>query len=149
DGPFDEYAHTPDVRRQHGLQGRWNIPKIVFHLFRLTSYRVTGATPVARAGGLTYLFDASGRDVPLFAPRRRVDDCDAWRRALPWELPAPIPCRLLGDSDARAALVPAAIGVDLGGGVPEPAATTGGANLADFTATAAGETLLVDPERGR
>ncbi|HEX6324502.1 MAG TPA: hypothetical protein VFZ36_12305 [Vicinamibacterales bacterium] len=149
DGPFDEYAHTPDVRRQHGLQGRWNIPKIVFHLFRLTSYRVTAATPAARADGVTFLFDPSGRDIPLFAPRRRIDDYDTWRMPLPWELPAPIRCRLLGDSDARNALVPAAIGVDLGGGVPEPAATTGAANLGDFTATAAGKTLLVDPERGR
>ena len=149
DGPFDEYAHTPDVRRQRGFQGRWNIPKIVFHLFRLTSYRVTGATAVTRADGATFLFDPSGRDVPLFAPRRRIDDYDAWRKALPWELPMPIPCRLLGDPEAKQALVPAAIGVDLGSGVPEPAATTSGANLGDFSATAAGMTLLVDPERGR
>ena len=149
DGPFDEYAHTPDVRRHRGLQGRWNIPKIVFHLFPLTSYRVTDATPVTRPDGATFLFDPSGRDVPLFAPRRRIDDYETWRTALPWELPAPIPCRLLGDDEARDALVPAAIGVDLGSGVPEPATTTRGANLADFTATAAGMTLLVDPERGR
>jgi len=30
DGPFDEYAHTPDVRRVRGSDGLWNIPKILF-----------------------------------------------------------------------------------------------------------------------
>ena len=28
DGPFDEYAHLADVRRQRGRDGRWNIPKL-------------------------------------------------------------------------------------------------------------------------
>jgi hypothetical protein len=98
-GPFDEYAHTPDVRRQYGRDGRWNIPKLVFHLYRLISFPVFGVTPKKRAGGKTFLLDPSGRDVPLFAPRRRLGDWNTWQPPRQWELPAPIPCRLLGDAE--------------------------------------------------
>jgi hypothetical protein len=98
-GPFDEYAHTADVRRQHGRNGLANIPKLLFYLFRLRAFAVTGGTPFSRATAGTFLFDPSGRDIKLFAPRRIVPDWDAWRFPLPWELPAPIPCRLLGDAE--------------------------------------------------
>src|SRR5262245_34498073 len=86
DGPFDEYAHIADVRRQRGLEGLWNIPKLLFFLFRLRAFAVTGATPFARAAVGTFLFDPSGRDIALFAPRRVVRDWEAWRFPLPWEL---------------------------------------------------------------
>jgi hypothetical protein len=98
-GPFEEYAHTPDVRRARGLSGLFNIPRILFHLFRLVAEPVEGATPFARADGLTFTFDPSGREVPLFAPRRRLTDFDEWRSALPWEVPAPLSCRLLGHAE--------------------------------------------------
>lgn len=96
-GPFDEYAHTPDVRRSRGSDGRWAIRKVAFHLFRLRSLFVAGVTPFARPGG-GFTFDPSGRDIPLFAPRTRAADFNDWRAALPWELPAPISCRLLDDA---------------------------------------------------
>ncbi|HEY0480556.1 MAG TPA: hypothetical protein VGD37_23730 [Kofleriaceae bacterium] len=96
-GPFDEYAHTPDMRRSRGSDGRWAIRKVAFHLFRLRSLPVAGVTPFARPGG-GFTFDPSGRDIPLFAPRTRAADFDDWRAALPWELPAPISCRLLDDA---------------------------------------------------
>jgi hypothetical protein len=98
-GPFDEYAHIVDVRRPSGLSGLWNIPKLLFFLFRLRAFSVTGVVPFARATAGTYLFDPSGRDIQLFAPRRVVPDWEAWRFPLPWELPAPIACRLLGDAE--------------------------------------------------
>jgi hypothetical protein len=101
DGPFDEYAHTPDVRRARGQTGRFNIPKVVFHLYRLVAEEIEGATPFARADGVTFTFDPSGRDVPLFVPRRRLTDWDEWHSALPWEVPAPLSCRLMNHAEFR------------------------------------------------
>ncbi|HEX5732125.1 MAG TPA: hypothetical protein VF131_04740 [Blastocatellia bacterium] len=94
DGPFDEMAHTPDFRQLRGKLGRYNIPKLNFHLFRLLPFEVNFATAVAFDDG-RFVFDPSGRDIPLFAPAQRSDplECGAARE---WELPAPIPCRLLG-----------------------------------------------------
>jgi hypothetical protein len=100
-GPFDEYAHLADLRRQRGTDGLWNIPRIVFYLFRLVSYELQGIVPRVRADGVTFTFDPSGRDVPLFVPRRRLDDFDDWSSAQPWELPAPMSCRLLGHAEYR------------------------------------------------
>jgi hypothetical protein len=221
DGPFDEYAHTPDVRRQLGKSGLWNIPKLLFFLFRLRALPVVGATPHARAAAGTFLFDPSGRDIHLFSPRRIVPDWEAWRFPLPWELPAPIPCRLLGDAEyvvtqalilalgpvltaagqpaaaandlvplrdrrfvseaaflagisalpahaalevppvlralldgalvadcGKAALLPAAIEVDVGGvQVPATLATAG--NLGGWSGAPPTKELVIDPERGR
>jgi hypothetical protein len=120
-GAFDEYAHLADVRRQRGTDGLWNIPKVVFHLHRLVSYELRGVEPHARAGGSTFTFDPSGRDVPLFVPRRRLDDWDDWTSARPWELPAPMTCRLLGDAEY---LITEAVVVALElAGLPAAAAT--------------------------
>jgi hypothetical protein len=94
DGPFDEYHHTPDFRRLEGLQGRYNISKVNFHLFRLRAFEVQLADAV-ELGGQVFTFDPSGRDVPLFRPSQRPGDED-WRPVAEWEIEAPIPCRLLG-----------------------------------------------------
>lgn len=100
-GPFDEFAHSADLRRHRGYDGRYNLPKLGLHLYRLVVYPLRGVTPRARAAGPGFTFDPSGRDVPLFAPRARQEDFDydAWRAAREWELPAPIPCRLLGHAE--------------------------------------------------
>ena len=37
DGPWDPFAHTPDLRRARGRDGRWNLPRVTFHLFRLAA----------------------------------------------------------------------------------------------------------------
>jgi hypothetical protein len=117
---FDEYHRTPEVRAPRGRDGQYGIPRLVFHLFRLTSYRVEGVTP--RAFGIApnewFTFDPSGRDVPLFARRTRAQALstgtssamstvfdtpilasawEEWTSARAWELPAPIPNRLLAD----------------------------------------------------
>ncbi|WP_428667485.1 hypothetical protein [Reyranella sp.] len=99
DGPFDEYSHVADVRRRHGRDGLWNIPKLLFFLHRLRAFPVVGSTPFGRGAAGTFLFDPSGRDIALFAPRRVVPDWEAWRFPLPWDLPGPIACRLLGDAE--------------------------------------------------
>jgi hypothetical protein len=99
DGPFDEYAHIADVRKQRDHSGLWNIPKLLFFMFRLQSFAVTAAAPAASTAAGTFLFDPSGRDIKLFARHRAVPDWDAWRFPLPWELHGPIACRLLGDAE--------------------------------------------------
>jgi hypothetical protein len=96
---FDEFYHTPDVRQHHGLNGRYNIPKLAFHLYRLRSFRVEGVTPFALADGLRFTCDPSGRDIPLFMPRQRSENWDEWRSAQEWELPAPMSCRVLGHAE--------------------------------------------------
>ncbi len=95
-GPFDEYFHTPDIRRARP----YGIPKLVFHLYRLGAVELTGVEPKPHAApaGAAYTFDPSGRDIPLYAPRTRPDHGDTWRTAREYELPAPIPCRLLSDA---------------------------------------------------
>ena len=97
--PFDEYHHTPDMRKHSGQNGRYNIPKLGFHLYRLKAYKVQNVTPFSHSGGLGFTFDPSGRDIPLFQPRRRAKDWDEWHSALEWEMPAPIRCRLLAHAE--------------------------------------------------
>jgi hypothetical protein len=94
DGPFDEMAHTPDFRQLRGHLGRYNIPKLNLHLFRLLPFEVNFAT-AADFGEGRFVFDPSGRDISLFRPDQRADPpaCGAPRE---WEIPAPISCRLLG-----------------------------------------------------
>jgi hypothetical protein len=94
DGPFDEMSHTPDFRQLRGHLGRYNIPKLNFHLFRLLPFEVNFATAAALGEG-RFTFDPSGRDVPLFRPDQRPEPQD-WRPPSEWEFPAPISCRLLG-----------------------------------------------------
>src|SRR5439155_7995932 len=100
-GPFDEYFHSADVRRQSGADGIYNIPKIAFHLYRLESRPLTSVTPAPGPNNRAFLFDPSGRDIPLFSRRDRDElfDWDQWRSAREWELPAPIRCRELGHAE--------------------------------------------------
>jgi hypothetical protein len=101
DGPWDPFAHTADVRKSRGKTGRWNIPKVTFHLFRLAAIRLSGVTPRARSGGKTFTFDPSGREIQLFMPRLRDEHYawDDWQSAMPWQVPAPMGCRVLGHAE--------------------------------------------------
>src|SRR5215813_13030503 len=94
DGPFDEFAHTPDFRQLRGKLGRYNIPKLNFHLFRLLPFEVDFATRFDLGEG-RFTFDPSGRDISLFRPDQRPDP-ENWRPVSEWEIPAAISCRLLG-----------------------------------------------------
>src|SRR4051812_35100886 len=94
DGPFDDLARTLDVRRLRGRNGRYNIPKINFHLYRLQAFAIRLATPVD-LGGLRFTLDPSGRDIDLFQPRQRPDEGEPWRPIREWEVPSPLICRRL------------------------------------------------------
>lgn len=101
-GPFEEFFHTPDVRRHKGLHGRYAIPKLAFYLYRLKAYRVTESTPFSDGAGEKFTFDPSGRDVPIFVRRDRPDEpkkWDNWQTASETEMPAPMRCRLLGHEE--------------------------------------------------
>lgn len=69
-GPFDELAHTIDVRRPDSRRtpGLHDIPNVVLFAFRLKSYSVT-RTPsycVEEEGPHCYSFSILGNDSPLF-----------------------------------------------------------------------------------
>ncbi|NCA84365.1 MAG: hypothetical protein EOM83_02195 [Clostridia bacterium] len=98
DGAFDEYFHTPDVRRHRGLLGRYGITKLAFYLYRLKAYEAINITPFSLGDGLCFSFDPSGRDIPLFSKSSASPNWNEWHPATEPELIAPIPCRLLGQA---------------------------------------------------
>lgn len=69
-GPFDEIAHTVDVRRTVSLRtsGRYNIPSAEVFLWRLNVYPVTKtlACCVEEVGPHCYTFSVLGNDTPLY-----------------------------------------------------------------------------------
>ena len=99
--PFDEYSHFAEMRRPRGTDGRYAIPKIGFHLYRLQSRQLFGVMPKQGVSGTEFTIDPSGRNLQLFMLRHRPDDFDwdTWRSAREWELPAPMRCRVLGDAE--------------------------------------------------
>ena len=108
---FDEFYHTPDLRKPRGKDGLYGIQKLLFYIYRLRAFQVVGVTPreVKGSGGLGFTFDPSGRDIPLYMPRNRPqypktsadrkNDWGKWRPSYEWELPAPMRCRLLGHAE--------------------------------------------------
>ncbi len=109
-GPFDEYYHTPDLRKPKGRDGRYGIQRLLFYLYRIRAFEVTQVSPceLPGSGGMGYTFDPSGRDIPLYMPRNRphnaqhrgnAADWGQWRSSYEWELPAPMRCRLLGHAE--------------------------------------------------
>lgn len=69
-GPFDEMAHTIDIRRPDSRydRGRFNVPSVGLFVWRLRSYSIT-YTPAycyENAGDNFFLFSALGNDTPLF-----------------------------------------------------------------------------------
>ena len=102
-GPFDGMQHTADIAKPNGLRGHYGISRMTLHLYALRSVPLRAVRPrTTAAAPNAFTFDPSGRDVPLFARRDRVTaagdplDWDGWRPAEPWDVPASIPCRLLG-----------------------------------------------------
>jgi hypothetical protein len=103
-GPFDEYFHSVDMRKNAGgLDGRFSIPKVVFSLYRIPAIKLADVMPRQGATPQEFTFDPSGRALALFARRGRAEsfDWDRWRSLREWETPAPIRCRLLGDAQFR------------------------------------------------
>ena len=70
DGPFDEIAHTVDVRRiiSHRTQGRYNIPSVGVFVWRLKVYPVTKtrARLLEEVSSESFTFSILGNDSPLY-----------------------------------------------------------------------------------
>lgn len=99
DTAFEEFFHTPDMRKPGGLNGRYGITKLNFYLYRLISFPVENVTPF-RVAPDEYVFDPSGRNIQLFAGRNRLLG-DEWHPAQEWDLPVPVRCRLLGHAEYK------------------------------------------------
>jgi hypothetical protein len=91
--PFDELAHTIDVRRiqsAHG-QGRYNVPNVGVFIFRLKAYSVT-RTPaycLEEVGPHCYTFSVLGNNTPLYTKPQLEGD----PTSIADELNLPIPIR--------------------------------------------------------
>jgi hypothetical protein len=68
--PLERAAHTGEVRHIDNGRGRYNIPNVGLHLWRLQPYYLTRATarPVGLVGGQAdrFTFDPAGATAPLF-----------------------------------------------------------------------------------
>lgn len=98
---FDAVPRVVEVRRIRMAGGRWNIPNIGVHLFRLRAMRRgwSAAAPAA-AGTRDFFFHPLGIDQTLFA--RPVEDGDALRRRTAGDMPRPLErWELRGDLDAH------------------------------------------------
>lgn len=98
--PFDRVARTVDVRRIESRRGKYNIPNIGVFLWRLGSYPITDAPAYkvpdmgdASMDGRRYLFDALGKDTPLY--NRPETEDQITHLAEPINVPMPISRRVL------------------------------------------------------
>ena len=97
DTPFDQLAHTVDVRciNSRKTQGRHNIPSVGVFVWRLKSYPVT-QTPaycVEGKGLHCFTFSVLGNDAPLYLKPEPEDD--PTHIADEFNLPVPIRRRVL------------------------------------------------------
>lgn len=65
DGPFDKSTRSLEVRRIDTNHGKYNIPNVGIHLWRIGSYPVTYMS-VYRVSDRRFKFDSLGRDLPLY-----------------------------------------------------------------------------------
>jgi hypothetical protein len=88
---FDESFHAADVRTGRGALGHFAIPRLLVFLWRLASFPVVGGTPVAVADAPgQYVFDPTGREIPLFLPP--APDLGDESPVMPreWQVPGPL-----------------------------------------------------------
>ena len=89
---FDPVARTAEVRHIDAGRGRYNIPDVGVHLWRLAAYPVEGVRARKVGGGWT--FDPAGRDLPLFH-RGRTEPGRVEHLAEEADVPAPLRRRAL------------------------------------------------------
>jgi Phage tail protein (Tail_P2_I) len=89
---FDETTRTGEVRHIDVGRGRYNLPDVGVHLWRLGAYPVARADARSTGGGWT--FDPAGRDVPLFHGPR-TEPGDVTHLAEEADVPAPLRRRAL------------------------------------------------------
>jgi hypothetical protein len=96
-GPFERTAHLVDVRRIARRSGRYNIPNIGVHAWRLSAHELHRATAhqVDAENRLHYTFSQLGQDVQLF--RRPQDMPRAFDSATERNVPDAIRRRVLNE----------------------------------------------------
>ena len=90
---FDESFHTADVRAGRSAVSHFRIGGLLVFLWRLTSFPVVAGTPVAVAGHEgQYVFDPTGRQIPLFLPPAPdLGDFSGSRASVrEWQVPGPL-----------------------------------------------------------
>lgn len=90
--PFDKVAHTADVRRIASGRGKYNIPNIGIHLWRLNNYSITRASAF-KLDDRRYFFDALGKNIELY--NNPVTEDEITHLAEPINVPLPITRRVL------------------------------------------------------
>ncbi|MDO9164076.1 MAG: hypothetical protein Q8N35_15280 [Methylococcaceae bacterium] len=101
DGPFDELAHTVDVRRvnSYQTQGRYNIPSVGVFVWRLKTYSVTQTPVTALEQRHCYVFSVLGNNTPLFTNWQR--EIEPTQIAGELNLPVPIRRRAFVDASVH------------------------------------------------
>jgi hypothetical protein len=108
-GPFDMQAHTIDVRRATSGRGRYNLPNLGLHLWRIASVEITRSQAPAIPGEPNYFrFDPWGRDAPLYNVPRTETEISSLAQEV--NLPLPLRRRELAADLDRA--VPLYLGAD-------------------------------------
>lgn len=158
DSPFDELAHSVDVRRidSSRTQGRYNIPGIGLFVWRLRSYSVT-QTPAycfEAEGPHCYTFSVLGNDSPLYM--NPAAEPDPYHIADEFNLPIPIRRRLFAEQKDRIYgennSLQIWIGVKKGNIIerkPVPPEQIVPTDLTDWTYLPHRTTVAVDPVLGR
>ena len=85
--PFDNVAHSVDVRRIEPKRGKYNIPNIGIFLWRIQSHRLL-QSPAFKVDDRRYTFDPLGRSIKLF--NKPEPEFDITHLAEPIHLPLPI-----------------------------------------------------------
>lgn len=96
DSAFDTLAHTADVRRVVTASGRYNIPNIGIHLWRVQAFPLTRSPAVKDAhdaGGRLLRFNPVGADMQLFAKPQTEEEIT--HLAEPFNVPLPLARRWL------------------------------------------------------
>ena len=153
DGPFDELAHTVDVRRitSHRTRGYHNIPTIGLFVWRLKSYPISQAPAYYREedGDHCYTFSVLGNDSPLYTHPER--EAEPTQIAGETNLPTPIRRRAFEahKTDYYGAGKSLAIWVKNSSWQLVPPEQIVPADLAGWHNEPPPGQIAVDPERGR
>lgn len=149
--PFDTAAHTAEVRRIARRRGRFDIPNVGIHLWRIRDFALADSPAVklvpADAADRRYLFSQTGSDSRLF--NHAVTEDAITHIAERDNVPMPIARRELWDQLER--FYPSSITVRFGG-TTVPADAVAACDLSDLGsgwAYAAADRVLIDPVLGR
>ncbi|MEO8454456.1 MAG: hypothetical protein ABI454_04795 [Sphingomicrobium sp.] len=107
---FAPFAHTAEMRAPEQGGGRYNIPNIGLHLWRLIPFQLAASPLVPHPGdasGLKFRVNPLGADLQLF--RRPLAEDDITHLAEPINVPEPLSVRLmaLAVNAAKASVSPA------------------------------------------